>query len=45
MSPEPANNVNEFDHGLSVRAVPFVVKEDSAVVTEPGFVPTRIGRT
>ena len=39
MSPEPANNVNEFDHGLSVRDVPFVVKEDSVVVTEPGFVP------
>lgn len=31
--------VNEFDHGLSVRNVPFVVKEDSVAVTEPGFVP------
>lgn len=31
--------VSEFDHGLSVRDVPYVVKEDSVVVTEPGFVP------
>ena len=39
MSPASANPISEFDHGLSVRSVPFVVKEDSAVVTEPGFVP------
>ena len=34
-----ASTISEFDHGLSVRDVPFVVKEDSVVVTEPGFVP------
>jgi hypothetical protein len=37
--PQAVATADEFDHGLSVRQVPFVVKEDSAVVTEPGFVP------
>ena len=31
--------VTEFEHMLPVRDVPFVVNGDTAVVTEPGFVP------
>jgi hypothetical protein len=36
-----AEPVSEFDHMLPVRNVPFVVQGDSAVITEPGFVPYR----
>jgi hypothetical protein len=39
MNSASTNTLTEFEHGLSVRDVPFVVKEDSAVVSEPGYVP------
>jgi len=36
------SNADEFGRALGVKSVPFIVVEDSAKVTQPGFVPYKL---